>query len=75
MNILVIIHCALLWNGVVAGAAPGVAAEDALDAEPGAFEDTVFEHRLHHILAAGRCISAGGRRQRRNEHPVEIDRQ
>ena len=75
MNILVIIHCALLWNGVVAGAAPGVAAEDTLDAEPGTFEDTVFEHRLHHILAARRRIAAGRRRQRRNEHPVEINGQ
>lgn len=52
-----------------------MAAKDTFDAEPGAFENTVFEHRFHHVLATGRCESAGRRGKRRNASPVEIDRQ
>ena len=52
-----------------------MAAEDAFDAKPSAFENTIFEHRLHHVLAARRRITARRGRQRRNEHPVEIDRE
>ena len=52
-----------------------MATADALDTEPAAFENTMFEDRLDHVLAAGGCIAARGRRQRRDEDPVEIDRQ
>ena len=52
-----------------------MAAEDAVDAKPSALDNTVFEHRLHHVLAARRRIAARRGRQRRNEHPVEIDRE
>ena len=50
-----------------------MAAQDALDAQPAAFEDPVFEDGLHHILATGRGIAAGRRSQRRDEDPVEIN--
>ena len=60
---------------IVAGTAPWMAAQDALDAQPAAFEDAVFEHGFHHILAARRRIAAGRRRERRDENPVEIDGQ
>ena len=48
----------LSGNGVVTGAAPGMAAADAFDSQPAAFENTVFEDGLHHILAAGRGVPA-----------------
>ena len=63
----------ILRYGVVSRAAPGVAAEDAFDAEPAAFENPVFEYCLHHILAARRRVTAGRRRERGDKDPVEID--
>jgi len=48
-------------------------AEDALDAEPTAFEDTVFEDRFNHVLTACRGIATGRRCKRRDENPIEID--
>ena len=48
-------------------------AADTFDAQPAAFEDAVFEHGLHHVLAARWGITAGRRRERRDENPVEID--
>ena len=50
-------------------------AADTFDAEPRAFENAVFEHSLHHVLAASRCKAAGRRSERRDKHPVEIDGQ
>ena len=64
-----------LWHGVVTGTTPGMAAQDTLDAQPTAFEDTVFEDRLHHVLTASRCVAAGGWGQRRDKDPVKIDRE
>ena len=64
-----------LWHGVVAGTAPRMAAQDALDAQPAAFEDPVFQDGFDHILAACRRISAGRWRKRRDEDAVEINRQ
>jgi hypothetical protein len=52
-----------------------MATADALDTHPTAFENTIFEHRFYHVLAAGGCIAARRRRQRGDEEPVEIDRQ
>ena len=46
------------WHRVVSGSSPRVTTKDAFDAEPSAFEDYVFEHRLHHVLATGRRIAA-----------------
>ena len=59
---------------IVAGTAPWMAAQDALDAQPAAFEDTVFEHSLHHVLTAGRRVAAGRRGERRDKDPIEVDR-
>ena len=50
-------------------------AADTFDAEPCAFENAVFEHGLHHVLAASRRKAAGRRSERRDKHPVEIDGQ
>lgn len=51
-----------------------MATENTFDAEPSAFEGSVLENRLHHVLATGRRITARRRRQGRDERPVEIDR-
>ena len=58
---------------VIAGSSPRMAAQDAFDAEPAAFENTVFEDRFDHILAAGGGVAAGRWRQGRDEHTVKID--
>ena len=50
-------------------------AADTFDAEPRPFENAIFEHGLHHVLAASRCKAAGRRSERRDKHPVEIDGQ
>ena len=47
--------------------------KDSFDAQPAAFEDTVFEHRLHHILAAGGRKAAGRRSQGRYENPIKVN--
>ena len=65
----------ILRDRIVTGAAPWVTTADAFDAEPTAFEDTVFEDGFHHVLAARRCVSARGRREGRDEDAVEINRQ
>ena len=57
---------------VIAASAPRMTAADTFDAEPRAFENAVFEHSLHHVLAASRCKAAGRRSERRDKHPVEI---
>ncbi len=62
----------MLWNGVVARTAPGMAAADTLDAEPTALEYAVFHHRFHHILAAGGRIPARRRKMRGDAGAVEI---
>jgi hypothetical protein len=48
---------------------------DAFDTKPTAFEDTVFENGLYHVLAACRCVTARRGRERRDEDAVEINRQ
>ena len=63
----------ILWNRIIAGTAPRMTAADTFDAEPAAFENTVFENRFYHVLAACRCITASRRCQRRNENPIEIN--
>ena len=63
-----------LGYGVIARATPGMAAEDAFDAEPAAFERSVFEYGFHHVLAARRCVATRRRGERRDEEPVKINR-
>ena len=60
-----------LWHGVVARAAPGVAAEDAFECEPAAFERTVFLDSFHRILRAGGSVAAGSGGERRDAVTVE----
>lgn len=48
----------LLRYGVVAVATPRMAAANALETHPTAFERTVLLHCLNHVLRAGRRISA-----------------
>lgn len=61
----------LLRNGVVTRAAPWMAPANALDAQPTALEDSVFQYGLHHVLRAGGGESAGGGRKGRDAGPVE----
>ena len=60
---------------IIAGAPPRVAAKNAFDTKPSALEYAVLHYRLDHILAAGRRITAGGRRERRDARSVEVHRQ
>lgn len=50
-------------------------AENALNAEPASFENSVLHHRLNHILTARRGVAARRRRERRYAGAVEIDRE
>ena len=52
-----------------------VTTQDTFDTEPTAFEDTVFEDGLHHVLTASRRIAARRGREGRDEDAVEINRQ
>ena len=51
-------HLAVLRHGVVAVAAPGVAAEYAADSKVQALEGSVFAECLESILGAGRSEAA-----------------
>ena len=64
-----------LRHGVVAGAAPGVAAEDALEGEPEAFEGAVFAEGLKGVLRACGGEAAGGRFQRGDTQLIEFYQQ
>ena len=72
---LFFIHYSLSRNGVITGTSPGMTTEDAFDSKPTSLEDSVFENRFDHVLAASRRVPAGRRCQRRYENPVKIDRQ
>ena len=61
-----------LWNGVIARATPWMASANALDAQPTALEDTVFQYSFHHVLRTGGSIAAGGGRKGRDASSVEI---
>ena len=50
-----------------------MAAADALDAEPGAFQGAVFLDGFEGVLRAGRGEPAGGRCERGDEPLVEAD--
>ena len=48
-----------------------MAAADALDAEPGTAQGSVFLYRLKRVLRAGRCEPAGRRSERRDAALIE----
>ncbi len=62
-------------DGVVAAAAPGIAAEDALEAEPEPFKGTVFAESLESILGAGGGEPAAGRLERRDAQLIKLYQQ
>ena len=49
-----------------------MAASNALNGEPRAFEWTIFSDGFHCILAASGCEAAARRKERRNALPVEL---
>ena len=55
----------LLRNGVVAMAAPGVAADYSFGGKPEAFEEAIFIKCFKGVLGTGGCISATGRKHGR----------
>ena len=65
----------ILRHWIIAGATPRMTTENALDAEPASFENSVLHHRLNHILTARRGVAARRRRERRYAGAVEIHRE
>ncbi len=65
----------LSGNGVVAVPTPGVAAADALDAQPQAFDDTPLFNGLDHVVRASRLIAAVRAQQRRDDKLIKADGQ
>ena len=64
-----------LRHRIIPTTSPWVATQYAFYAQPAAFEDTMFQYGLHHVLAARGCEPTRRRRQRRDAIPVEIHRQ
>ena len=64
-----------LRHRIIPTTSPWVATQYAFYAQPAAFEDTMFQYGLHHVLAARGCEPTRRRRQRRDTIPVEIHRQ
>ena len=62
-------------NGIVTGATPGVAAEDAFQRKPEAFERPVLAEGLEGVLRAGRGEAAGWPLERRDAELIEFDQQ
>ncbi len=62
-------------NGVVAAAAPGVAAEQAPDCEPEAFEGAVFAECFEGVLGAGGGEAATRRFEGGDADLVEADQE
>ena len=52
---------------------PGVAFEDATEAQPDAFENAPFFDGLDHVAGAGRLEAAGRTEHRRNGDLVKAD--
>ena len=74
--VLATLDWACFWrlrHGVVAAAAPGMAAQDAANGEIEAAQGAVLAEGLKRILRAGGREAAGGRRQGRDESLVEAD--
>lgn len=64
-----------LRNRVVSAAAPRMTAEQPFESQPGAFERTVFAHRLQGVLRTRRHIATGGRLEGRYAVLVKFDKQ
>ena len=64
-----------LRNGVITRAAPWVAAEDALEGKPEAFDRTVLAEGFKGVLGAGGCETAYRRLERGDADLVELDQQ
>ena len=62
--------CFFLRHRVISTAAPGVATADALDAQPEAFQWAILLDSLQGVLRAGRSVTAGGGRERRDARLV-----
>ena len=62
-----------LRNRIVARAAPGMAAADALQRKPEALEHTVLSESLQPVLRAGGCVAALRSQQGRNDPLVQLD--
>lgn len=62
-------------DGVVAGASPGVAAEDAAEGEIGATEGSVLAEGFDGVLRTGGGEAAGGGLERGDAGSVKIDGQ
>ena len=63
------------WHGVVAAAAPGVTAQDALERQPEALQRTVFSESLKGVLRASRSETAARRLERRDAQLVKLYQQ
>lgn len=63
----------LVGHGVVATAAPGVAAQDAAHGQIESAQGAVLLYGLDGVLAAGGGEAAGGGRQRRYVALIEAD--
>ena len=64
-----------LWHGVVAAAAPGVTAQNALERQPEALQRTIFSESLEGVLRAGRRETAARRLERRDAQLVKLNQQ
>lgn len=61
-----------LWHGVVPAPTPRMAAADAFDGEPAAFEYAMLFDSFNGILRASGHVPATGRKQRRNAVTIKI---
>jgi hypothetical protein len=64
-----------IGHGIIPRPSPRIATYDTLGGQIKTFERPMLFERLYRILRTGRRIPATGRRERRNNRPVEIDRQ
>ena len=67
--------CDDLGHGIVAGAAPGVAAEDTLEGKPETFEGTVLAEGFKGVLGTGWSVAAGRGSERGDAQLVELYQQ
>ena len=65
----------LSGNRIVSAASPRMTGQQPLNRQITASEQAMFAQRLHAVLRAGRCITAGSRGKRRDAVPVNPDQQ
>src|SRR5258708_6752902 len=68
------VKSAWLWNGVIAAAAPGVAASEPMQCEGNTSQGTVPLDCLGRVFRAARQKPAGGRQQWRDEQLISANR-